>query len=460
MRLADGIRTAIRDGRLRPAEALPSTRELAQRFRIHRHTVMHAVSELVAEGWIESQTRFRYRVMTTLPTKFLQPATATHRPPTMVARPVTVKHPADVSIAEAPAGTKFQFPSGLPDVRMLPMNELKSHMYDALSHEKNLIYSDPTGHERLKEQVSTYLRHLRGISGREVLITHGSQEAIFLLAQLLIKPGDNVAVEAMGYPPAMAALRFAGARLVPIDLDHEGLETEKLERLLKKKRITMLYLTPLHQYPTTVTMSAARRLHLYELACKYGFTILEDDYDHEFHYDSQPTAPLASFDPGELILYVSTFSKILFPSARIGFLAVPPALAREVAKLKRISSRQNETLLQDAIARWMESGGFERHLRRMRRAYGERRDAMIAQLQRCQAHYPRLNWTVPEGGMALWLDIGENSDRIAVKALERKVFVIPESRYRLDGKAGTHLRLGFSGFTPEENRRSLAALFP
>ncbi len=458
-RIADAIRNSIRNGTLQPSDTLPSTRELAAKYKVHRHTIMNAVGELIAEGWIETQNRSRYRVTSTLPSTFLQAKKVLHAMPLVEPYQVKIQRPIEDSARVVPENFKHQFPSGMPDLRLFPTQELKSHFYDSLSSSKNLGYGDPRGHPKLIEQIQTYIRHVRNVSDREVIVTNGSQEAIFILAQILIARGEYVGVESLGYPPAIAALKFAGAKLLSIPVDAEGLDVDYLERLLKTKRIRMLYLTPLHQYPTTVTLSAGRRLKLYELACKHGFLILEDDYDHEFHYDSQPMAPLASFDPAQLVLYVSTFSKVLFPSARVGFMAVPPEIAQSVAKLKRISSRQNETLTQDAVARWMQTGGFERHLRRMRRTYEERRNGIDIDLNALLSKWPNLEWKSPEGGMALWLNTGENTDILARSALLRGVYVTPESWYRIDKKPGHHLRLGFTGQTVEENTRSLKALF-
>lgn len=459
IRLADALRVAIRNGRIKPGEILPSSREMARSLRFHRHTVMAALAELESEGWVESREKMHYQVMRTLPEKYLKPRRVVQREFEKKEIPLSLARSLGIGDYKPVPDHKHAFPSGFPDPRLFPLREFKSHFYDALKKRDLLIYGDPQGEEFLRAEVEAYIRHLRGVGGREIVITNGSQEAIFFLAQLLVKPGELVAVEALGYPPAFEALRFAGAKLLPIRVDEEGLVVEDLERHLKTKKIRLLYITPLHQYPTTVTLSAARRLRLYEVACRHGIRILEDDYDHEFHFQSQPIAPLASFDPAEIVLYVSTFSKIMFPSARIGFMAVNSALAKEAAKLKRISSRQNEPLMQETLARWMQSGGFERHLRRMRRAYSERIDAMLADLADWQRVHPQISWIVPDGGMALWLDVGMNADRAGALATEAGVLLVPESRFRLDGKTGTHLRLGFSGQTPAENRAGLKALF-
>ncbi len=457
-RLAEGIRESIKAGHLRPGEALPSSRDLAKKFRIHRHTVMNALAELAAEGWVESEEKKHYRVVATLPTFFLQaryplsPSLAPRETKLHLARTLRIG-----DYSHAP-NARYAFPSGAPDLGLFPRREFKSYLYDALSSRATLGYGDPAGQAQLREQVTTYLRRVRNVSDRSVMITNGSQEAIFFLAQLFLQPGDSVAVEGLGYPPALEALRFAGARIVPIRVDEEGLDVDDLEKQVRRRKIRLLYVTPLHQYPSTVTLSASRRLRLYELAYRHGLHILEDDYDHEFHYRSQPVAPLASFDPAQIVLYVSTFSKVLFPSARAGFVAVTPALERELAKLKRISSRQNDSLLQEAIGRWMESGGFERHLRRMRRAYEERLAAFERDLREARARHPELSWRSPDGGMALWLDTAQDSTRLAARARAKGVLVFPEQNFRVDGKAGTHLRLGFTAQNEAQNSAGLRAL--
>lgn len=456
--LADGIRTAIREGKVKPGEQLPSSRDLARQFKMHRHTVMTALSELEAEGWITSQAKKFYQVTEALPDTFLH-VKSSGRVRLEEIREVKFARRVEIGNYVSADNFKHSFPSGFPDLRLFPMKEFKSHLSDALKTKGILSYSDPVGHPKLIEEVGKYIRRARSVADRNIVITNGSQEALFLLAQCLIAPGDYVAVEALGYPPAIEALKFAGGKFIPIRVDGEGLCVEDLEKHLKKKKIKCLYTTPLHQYPTTVTLSASRRLALYELALKYGFLIVEDDYDHEFHYVSQPVAPLASFDPAGIVIYVSTFSKILFPSSRVGFMAVPGKIGIEIAKLKRISSRQNEQILQAAIAKWMVEGGFERHLRRMRRTYEERRNAIIVDLIQIQKTHPKISWTEPDGGMALWLDVGTDSTKFSELLKKQSILVNPESAFRLDKKPGTHLRLGFSGYTAEENRSSLKAMF-
>jgi GntR family transcriptional regulator / MocR family aminotransferase len=185
--------------------------------------------------------------------------------------------------------------------------------------------------------------------------------------------------------------------------------------------------------------------------------ILEDDYDHEYHYRSQPLPPLAASDPESLVIYLSTFSKVLFPSARIGFIAIPKELYGPFRNFRRILTRQNDSLLQDAVARWMRQGGFERHLRRMRRTYEERRNCLVDCLPGADDE-SLCPGGIPDGGMALWMDTGRDSHIVAERAARRGVEVAPEVRFQMKPAIGRHLRLGFANQTPQEISAAMAIL--
>jgi len=463
LRLSDSLRNSIKSGRLLPGEPLPSTRVLAENLGVHRHTVMVSLQELEAEGWVTASEKKAYVVSQTLPSKFFEPLKPVGKPKSIPLHKFNVIRDAGFGAPVNPEPHQFKhsFQSGLPDLRLFPMKEFRSLVSETLrkSAPKILGYTDAAGFPPLISELDGYLRHIRGLSGRKIIITHGSQEAIFLTSQLLVQPGDSVAVEALGYLPAWEAIRAAGATLVPVEIDNEGLVPESLEAAIKDRQVRLIYITPLHQYPTTVTMPLSRRVKIYNLAARYGVPILEDDYDHEFHYRSQPLAPLAVNDPGELVVYVSTFSKILFPSVRIGFMAVPERLYERFSSFRRIMTRQNETILQDSIARWMKTGGFERHLRRMRRTYHERRDVMSNCIgEQIQAGLP-IKCSLPDGGMAVWLDTGMNSDLVAADAQKHGVYVMAESKFSLSRTPGRHLRLGFANQSPREIRAGMEVLF-
>lgn len=444
LRLAAALRAAVTDGQVVPGELLPSTRSLAELVGVHRHTVMNALGELVAEGWLEPEPGRGYRVTSTLPRDALRPAPGPE-PPQPAPREWKPRSPGPPA-PELPR-LRFAFPSGQPDLRLFPRREYYAALREVLrrSHPTELLtYADPQGRPGLLSELEVYLRRVRGITEGRVVVTHGAQEGIFLLATLLLEPGNTVAVEEMGYRPAWDALRLAGARLEPVRVDGGGLDPESLEKLARRRRVAMVYVTPLHQYPTTVTLALDRRLALYDVAARHGIAILEDDYDHEFHYRSRPLPPLKSRDPGRLVLYVSTFSKVVYPAARLGFVVVPDELAEPLARTKLLVSRQNDSLVQEAMALWMAQGGFERHLRRMRRVYQSRRDRMVAALGDVA------RFRVPDGGMSVWADFGVDSRRLAQVAADYEVAVRPGAEHLLEEGSCSCLRLGFASSTADE----------
>ncbi len=463
LRIAEALRVAIQQGMLKPGERLPSTRVLAETLGVHRHTVNAAMDELVAEGWLDASQRRAHRVCEVLPSEFFKPRGAGRK--TSVFERKFKWHFARQSntVLCGLADTRryaHVFQGGQPDLRLFPYDEFRACVAESLRRSPAALggYGDPAGHESFIERLGEYLRRVRALTGRRIVVTHGAQEGIFLVAQLLVNPGDKVVVEAPGYAAAWDAIRAAGGEPVPVKVDAQGMDPEALEAAIAKHRVRLIYLTPHHQYPTTVTLPTARRLRIYELACRHQIPIVEDDYDHEFHFRSQPIAPMVSNDPCGLIIYISTLSKIMFPSARIGFLAVPEDIYWPLARQRAIMTRQNSVFMQDAVARWMESGGFERHLKRMRRVYQERRDAMVAALEESRRRGLALQWTVPDGGMALWVDSGLDADAVLAAAGERGVFVAAESEFRADGRGGSHLRLGYASQTPEEIRAGIGLL--
>jgi GntR family transcriptional regulator/MocR family aminotransferase len=463
LRIAEGLRSAIQKGMVQPGERLPSTRILAASLGVHRHTLSAAMDELVAEGWLEAGERRAHRVAGVLPSEFFKPKGSAKSSP--FSRGIKWRFARDAGkpfcAPEDYSRFRYVFQSGLPDLRLFPYDELRACLAESLRRSPDACgaYGDPAGHPGFIERFEEYLRRVRAITGRRVIVTHGAQEGIFLVAQLLVDAGAKVAVEMPGYPSAWDAFRAAGGEIVPVKVDKHGMDPEALEAALTKHRIQLIYLTPHHQYPTTATLPTTRRLRIYELASRHQIPIVEDDYDHEFHFRSQPIAPMASTDPCGLVIYMSTLSKLMFPSIRLGCLAVPEALYGPLLNLRNIITRQNNTFMQDAVARWMGSGGFERHLRRMRRVYEERRDVALAALAEGRDRGLPYSWCAPDGGMGLWLDCGTDADTVVARAAEAGVFVTAGSNYQLPPvRRSTHLRLGYASQTPEEIRKGLSLL--
>jgi len=298
------------------------------------------------------------------------------------------------------------------------------------------------------------------------VITNGSQEALYIIAQILLSTGDSVAVEAMGYRPAWNAFSNAGANLIAVAQDDGGIIPESFASVVSAQQaqgtpIKLLYLTPLHQYPTTVTLSVTRRQAIYRIAQQHKIAIIEDDYDHEFHYRCQPLAPMASDDPQGLVIYLSTFSKVMFPGARIGFMAIDSTLRDAVVSYKTIINHKVNVTMQDAISRWMANGNFERYLRKVTKIYQQRRDCMLRQLSHYQQQQQLTAFTSPDGGMAVWVELNQSAKAFSMNAKSNGIFVQYQSHFMLNQTDDNDrfIRLGFAGMSSQKIEKGLACLF-
>ena len=239
-----------------------------------------------------------------------------------------------------------------------------------------------------------------------IMVTRGSQMALALLARALIRPGDAVAVENPGYRPAWEAFKLAGAEVLPVHVDEGGLDVRALRQLIARRRIRAVYVTPHHQFPTTVTLSGPRRLELLDLAAHERFAVIEDDYDHEFHYSGKPVLPMASLDQAGVVAYVGTLSKVLAPGLRLGFVAAPPDLVEQLIAYRSFVDLQGDHVLECAIAQMLEDGLIQRHVRKMRRVYRARLGALAAALRQQLGHF--LTFREPSGGTG---DLGAHALR-------------------------------------------------
>jgi GntR family transcriptional regulator/MocR family aminotransferase len=457
VQIARAIAADIRRGRLASSARLPGSRELGKRLGAHRNTVLAAYAELEQEGWIRSEPARGTFVAEVLPEqrprRFKAP-----EPPRL--RPLEL---APLTLPEAGVVPKGALPllAGMPDSRLMPCAELARAYRRALRRDaRTLDYGSPFGDAKLVSALAELLGPTRGVvpGERELVVTRGSQMALHLAARALCRPGDVVAVEAFGYPPAWEGFRLAGAELAAVPLDRAGLKLDALEHLAKTTRLRAVYVTPHHQYPTTVTMTAPRRLALLALAERYGFLILEDDYDHEFHWAGRPVLPLASADPGRMVVYVGTLSKVLAPGIRIGYLVARREIAERVAKLRTFLDRQGDHAVERAVAELIEDGELERHAKRASRAYLQRRETLVECLQR--EFGESMRFELPAGGLALWvrarLSIGV--ERFAELAAARGVVIQSARRFAFDGRAREFLRLGFPALEPAEIRRAVRTL--
>lgn len=453
LRLAEAVVAAILNERLKPGDRLPGTRALAIAMKLNRNTVDAAYHEAISQGWLISQPSRGTFVATDLPA--LSCARSESR--------ALNRTPALMSSSRQTVSIGLSFSDGVPDPRLLPHAEMARAFRRALTAPDTVAagsYGDPRGLLRLREAIRDHLAAERGFSFEEgdVIVTRGSQMALYLAARALVQPRETVAVEEPGYPLALSAFRAAGARVVTVPVDERGISVEALERLVENDaNIKAVYVTPHHQYPTTVTLGAARRLKLGELAGRHGFTIIEDDYDHEYRFDGKPLLPMASrIGADAAIVYVSSLSKILAPSLRLGYAVASPALVQSMAVLRESIDRQGDTPLEAAVASLMLDGDLSRHVRKARRIYEARRDHAAGELRR---HFGDvLAFDVPAGGLALWARIanGADAENWARAAACLGLDVKPGSAYCLDPtQAPQAFRLGFAALDEEEISRAV-----
>ncbi len=440
-RLARAVVGDIREGVLHPGDRLPGSRTLATTLGVHRNTVLAAMRELEAEGWTRSVSGSGTAVAASLPAHAARHTVAANFP---------VRACAQLPLGPVrPPPTLLDLGGGIPDTLLFPRDELGRAWRRALRRPGILDYGDPQGTLRLREVLARLLSGMRGIRATpaDVQLTRGAQGAVDLLARVLFRPGDRVAVEAFGYRPAWAALRSAGAVLVPIPVDGEGLRVDAIP-----EDVRAVYLTPHHQYPTTVTLSATRRLALLARARRSAIPILEDDYDHEFHYDGPPVLPLAA--EGGNVVYIGTLSKILAPALRLGFIWGPPALMVALPSVRRTIDHCGDAVLESAVAELFEGDEAWRHIRRATRMYRERRDVLV------EALHP-LPVVAPTGGIALWLPTAHPSWEH--RAAARGVGIRGARWFTPDGADGPGGRVVFSAHPPhrlQEAAKLLVAAWP
>jgi GntR family transcriptional regulator / MocR family aminotransferase len=466
VQIARAVSGDIRRGRLRPGDVMPGTRTLARTLGVHRNTVIAAYAELVAEGWITTENGRGTFVAMTLPDPRPRPFSAA---PEASVADSSVAYELGPGIAVARCGTNLPGAynlTGLPDLRLVPTKALARAWRRSIERRSRevLAYGPPEGHPRLRAALAGMLSATRGlvIDESRLLITRGTQGAFAVIAHGLLRPGDVVAIENPGYRRGRQMMSLAGARVVPIPVDAQGLSVDHLAALAEEQRIRAVLVTPHHQFPTTVTLSAARRVRLLELARRHRFAVIEDDYDHEFHYDGRPILPLASGDAGGTVIYVGSLSKTLAPGLRLGYIAAARELIAHLTEYRTLLDTQGDQVLESAVAELVEDGEVQRHVRRMQRIYRARRDAMAALLARELGG--AVTVTPPVGGTAFWLRVAPDIDidRWSRMAAAQEVIFEAGDRFSFDGAPLPYIRVGFAGHREPELaeavRRMAAAL--
>lgn len=463
MQIANQLINAIQRGFLPYGTKLPGTRAFCEILDIHRNTAVAVYDELSAQGWVES-----------LPNK------GTFIIGENQEKPVQVKDFEKNSLQNYPETTGFSFKTsnildnpfehsdceyvfndGVPDIRLTQIGQ-HSRFYSSIlkrkSNQKMLGHYNQDGSEFFKEHLSHYLNLSRGlpISKNNLLITRSTEMSIYIVSEILLSAGDTVLVGALSYFSVNMIFQKSGVHIVSLPIDEEGIIVEHVREACKKRQIRMLYLTPHHHYPTTVALSAQRRLELLDLAHEYGFIILEDDYDYEFHYDKSPILPLASADTKGMVIYIGSFGKSLAPGFRTGFIVAPENLMAEMRKYLGIIDRQGDILMERALGEMIEEGEIHRYLKKSLKVYQERRNYFAELLK--ENLDKLIEFQKPSGGLAFWLEWKTpiNLMQLSRNCAQNNLFIPKTLLYQT--KDLTAMRLGFGSLNFEEMEKSIEIL--
>lgn len=374
------VRTAIHDGLLRPGDRLPATRELARRLAVARNTVAVAYERLTAEGYADGRVGSGTFVRTTgLPAREAAAGTGGAAPGLRPRALWTKLSPWAGPDAAGPSTTAHDFRTGLPDARLFPYDAWRPLVSRELrlSASGAVGYGDPSGHAGLRTALARHIGISRAVRTEpdDVLVTTGTQQALDLVGRVLLEQGDRVAVEDPGYPPARLAFLAQGAEVTRVPVDAEGLRVDALPPDTRA-----VYVTPAHQFPLGMAMSLRRRTALLHWARRHDAAVIEDDYDSEFRFGGRPVETLHSLDGGRHVIYVGSFSKVMLPSLRLGFLVAPQPLRRALRTAKYVTDWHTTVPTQAALARFIDDGLLARHIRRMRNTYAARHHALTRTL--------------------------------------------------------------------------------
>jgi len=446
--LVAGIARLVDEGSLKPGERLPPSRTLAEDLGVHRSTVVRAYRELRALGYLDSRSGSYSTVRRRAGFLAVEPAGAAPfdylARATPAARAALRDLPADVGPPPDPRDP-VDLSRLTADPALAPVEDLRRHLQRTLLRGRGaaLEYGSGLGDPGLRDFLASRMRaHGISVSPEEVLVTQGAQQGLDLVLRMLVQQGDAVVVEGPSYAKALALLRVHGARVLQVPMRPDGLDLGALEAVLRAERPRLVYTMPTFHNPTGITTSQAHRERLLALCESFAVPLLEDGFEEELKYLGEAPLPLKSMDARGVAIYLGTFSKVAFPGLRLGWLAAPPSALPPLVALHRACHLSGVGLIQAAVARFCQSGGFEAYLRRIHRVYRRRMRALMAGLE---AHLPAgVRWTRPRGGFTCWLTLDgvslAETDLVA-RLLEAGVRVTPGAPFFLEPPATPHLRL-------------------
>ncbi|KAA3613113.1 MAG: PLP-dependent aminotransferase family protein [Calditrichaeota bacterium] len=459
----DSIRSAILEKRFNPGEKLPPTRSIAKFCKVSRSTVQNAFDLLMAEGYIFGQPGSGTFVCNNLPEKFLtvKPTTSSiNEEPVMPDFSEFAKR-LDKSIFKNYIYTGYRpFQVGIPSLKDFPYelwSKIAQKSAKDLSHPE-MGYSDPRGLLTLREMISLYLRQSRGVkcdAGR-IIIINGAQQALLLAAKMFLDSNDEIIVEDPTYQSALEVFKTTGAKITYIPVDSDGINIEKIKQSATQAKL--IYSTPSHQFPLGPTMSLKRRLELLQWAVNNSALILEDDYDSEYRYTGNPLSSLQGMADKSPVIYIGTFSKVLYPGLRLGYMVVPETLVEPFTLAKTVVDRNAPMLEQLILARFMEEGHFGRHLRRMRVIYEERQQVLISEFNKHLAGFGTMDSCHAGLHNIAYLNKKYKDVDLQQKAAKVNIHAAALSNYCGERNDLNGLLFGYSAFDNEEIKSNMTAL--
>jgi GntR family transcriptional regulator/MocR family aminotransferase len=459
-KLLNKLITDIKNGRLAPEDMLPGSRSLAKQLGVNRKTVQQVYEELESQGWLITKPRCGTFISNILPEKELSNKNkqlVNNAQKTKIASKLVESLYQDALSTSATVPTAND---GIPDTRLIPYEILARAYRRAcinLSRQSKLGYGDPRGTIELRDSIQKMLSRDRFMnrSSEEVCIVRGSQMGIYLTSRVLDPNKGAIVMEEMCYSPARAAFESNGFKVLPCTLDHNGLNIIALKEILSQHEVVGIYTTPHHQYPTTVSLPMKRRLELLKLSKLHNFVVIEDDYDHEFHYETKPIPPLASLPNSENVVHIGSMSKIFAPGLRLGYVAANKKFIERAAQEIVLIDRQGNTISEHVLSDLMESGEVKKHVRKTRKQYESRRNFAASEFNRVFGN--NISFNIPTGGMALWINISKLIKDKSIKNLHHKDSTL-STLYSDKSSEPTHIRFGFGAITEKEITQSIENL--
>ena len=450
----DSLREAILDGRLAPNDRLPPTRELGESLGVSRYTVTTAYARLTAEGFLEGRVGAGTFVV---PTNGLILKRRAPSADVIHAREAFRKA-APMPVHDDVPEPRFDLSVCLPDASLFPVDDWRRYIARELrpSAIRKSRYRDPAGEERLREAVARWIGLSRSVraGADDVIVTHGAQQALDIIGRVLIEPGMCVAVEEPGYPPARQLFASLGGAVASVPVDDEGIIVEALPR-----RARLVYVTPSHQFPLGMPMSMERRRALLAWSDRHGAAIIEDDYDSEYRFANRPLEPLQSLDCNGRVVYVGTFSKVLSPVLRLGFLVAPASLIPALRAAKQLSDWHEPLTTQTALARYLDDGGLARHVQRTLRIYRRRHEHVARFLD---GPLGTMLERIPSAAglhiTALLRDPRANEEEIMLKAKKADIAINGLARFHASSPTRRGLVIGYGAIQLERLDEAMTKL--